>query len=106
MSNEEVAQRAGALLEGLGVVGAGCDLVEGRSMVGGGSLPEESLPTTLIALPSLTASGLAPEAQAQALRTGRPSIVPRIQENRVVLDLRTVLPRQEALLARRLADLL
>ena len=103
---EDVARRASALLDSLGHRSAQCELMEGRSMVGGGSLPEESLPTVLIALPERTATGLTPESLARELRTGQPAIVPRILDDRVVLDLRTVLPNQEALLASRLSDLL
>jgi L-seryl-tRNA(Ser) seleniumtransferase len=93
MSQEEVTARAQRLVSALG---GACDLVAGRSMIGGGSLPEESLPTTLIALP-----GASSEALAAKLRTGYPAVLARVQDDRVVLDLRTVLPGQEeALLAR------
>jgi L-seryl-tRNA(Ser) seleniumtransferase len=101
MPPEEVTARAKALLASLGPKAAGCALVPGRSMIGGGSLPEESLPTTLIALPSA-----APDALAAALRQGRPPIVARVQEGRVLLDLRTVLSGEEEPLAARLRELL
>ncbi len=98
-SEAELSARAQALLEGLGPLGARCVLIAGRSMVGGGSLPGESLPTTLVALPAGDA-----EAQARALRLGHPPVVARIVDGRVVLDLRTVLPGQEAALAQRVAE--
>jgi len=101
MSTEEVTTRARALLETLGTPGARCELVPGRSMVGGGALPEESLPTTLIALPGVEATTL-----AAALRHGEPPIVAHIQDERVVLDLRTVLPEEEQALVARLRELL
>ncbi len=101
MPEESVADRARALLNRLGSLGESCELLPGRSMVGGGSLPEETLPTTLIALPAH-----APNAQATALAMGKPPVVARIQGEHVVLDLRTVLPFQEDALIARLRDLL
>ncbi|OGO04173.1 MAG: L-seryl-tRNA(Sec) selenium transferase, partial [Chloroflexi bacterium RBG_13_56_8] len=64
-SRDEVDQRARQLLGALGTAGAKCELVPGRSTVGGGSLPEETLPTMLIALP-----GKATDELARSLRTG------------------------------------
>ena len=101
MTQEEIAGRARTLLESLGPTGARCQLVPGRSVVGGGSLPEESLPTTLIALPGGDVNSL-----AIALRVESPSVVARIMDDRVVIDLRTVLPRQEKALGKRLRALL
>ena len=101
MTVQEITARAHGFLEVLGEVAAQCELVPGHSMVGGGSLPEERLPTTLIALPGEEATSL-----AKALRASKRPIVARIQAERVVLDLRTVLPPQEEILAARLRELL
>ena len=101
ISQQEIAGRARKLVAALGPVGGGCELLPGRSMVGGGSLPEEALPTTMIALP-----GAAPESLAKALRCGRPSIVARVHDEKVLLDLRTVLARQEETLVARLREVL
>ncbi|MHB0857467.1 MAG: L-seryl-tRNA(Sec) selenium transferase [Anaerolineae bacterium] len=101
MSAAEVGERARALVEALEPACKGCTLLEGRSMIGGGSLPEESLPTVLIALPVGTPSQVAVE-----LRTGSPAVVARVQEGRILLDLRTVLPTQEEALLTRLRQLL
>ncbi len=98
---EEVADRGRRLLDALGQAAAGCDLIAGRSMIGGGSLPEESLPTTLIALPPDHATALAAN-----LRAGDPPVVARIQDERVVLDLRTVLPQEEGALLANLREAL
>ena len=59
-------------------------LVDGDSTVGGGSLPGETLPTTLIALESAQ-----PDALLAKLR--EVEVIARIKDNRVLLDLRTVL---------------
>jgi L-seryl-tRNA(Ser) seleniumtransferase len=77
-------------------------VVEGRSMVGGGSLPEESLPTRLLALGG--DGSLDAEALARRLRKGEPAVVGRIERDTLLLDPRTVDPREdrtllEALLA-------
>jgi len=101
MPLDEITGRARKVLAALGLAGSRCDLLPGCSMVGGGSLPEEGLPTTLIALP-----GVASESLGKALRCGRPAVVARVHEGRIVLDLRTVLPRQEEALVARLREVL
>jgi L-seryl-tRNA(Ser) seleniumtransferase len=60
---------------------------EGRSMIGGGSLPEESRPTGLLALP---ADGVDLSDLARRLRTGTPSVVARIEHDLLLFDPRTV----------------
>lgn len=106
MSAEEVASRARTFVDALGAVGRGCELLPGRSMIGGGSLPGESLPTTLITLATRSEPAAHPTSLARALRRGRPAVVARIQDERVVLDLRTVLPGQEKALAARVREVL
>jgi len=101
MSVDEITLRARRLLELLGPAAKRCELLDGESMVGGGSLPQESLPTTLIGLPGGKTVSI-----AKALRTGSPSVVVRIQGEKVLLDLRTVLPRQEDALVARLREVL
>jgi L-seryl-tRNA(Ser) seleniumtransferase len=66
-------------------------------MVGGGSLPEESLSTKLVAIPG---TGAALEALAKRLRLGDPPIIARIEDNRLLLDPRTVDPREDSALIR------
>jgi L-seryl-tRNA(Ser) seleniumtransferase len=74
--------RKRALKRGLDV-----DTRSGESTVGGGSLPGETIPTTLLLLPKpLTSSDL---------RNCQPPVIGRTQDQRVLLDLRTVLPDQE-----------
>lgn len=71
----------------------------GRSTVGGGSLPGETLPTHLVAL-----EGTSPDAVSARLRMGDPPVIARIEDDRLVFDPRTVLPEQEATLWARIAE--
>jgi L-seryl-tRNA(Ser) seleniumtransferase len=68
-------------------------------MVGGGSLPEESLPTKLL---SLAGDGPRLTEVARRLRTGDPAVVARIEDDRLLLDPRTVRPDQDAALLKAL----
>ena len=80
----------------------GCGRVErGRSTVGGGSLPGETLPTWLLTIDAGDAAGGA-QALAARLRAGEPPVVARIEDDGVLIDPRTVLPGQEEPLARAL----
>jgi len=73
-------------------LGAG-EVVDGESMVGGGSLPGETLPTRLVAL-----TVKAPNAFAAKLRALSPPIIARVAEGKVTLDPRTVLEEDEGAL--------
>jgi L-seryl-tRNA(Ser) seleniumtransferase len=83
-------------LKGLGIP---AQVVPGRSAVGGGSLPGETLPTHLVALDVES-----PDRVAVQLRAGQPPVVTRIEDGRLVLDPRTVLPEQEPMLLRLVAE--
>ncbi len=70
----------------------GSGVVErGRSAVGGGSLPGQTLPTALLAIDAEAG----PDAFAASLRQGAVPVVARIENDRVLLDPRTVLPDQD-----------
>jgi L-seryl-tRNA(Ser) seleniumtransferase len=87
---DEIAKRARRWAR---AVGQGATVVDGRSMVGGGSLPEESLPTKLLALASTPDRSA--EALARRLRESDPPVVARIERDTVLLDPRTVHPRED-----------
>ncbi len=74
-------------------IGEPAKLVDGRSMVGGGSLPEASLPTKLVAVPG---DGAYVTDLARRLRLSDPPVVARIERDALMLDPRTVLPRQDS----------
>ncbi|MCI0701335.1 MAG: L-seryl-tRNA(Sec) selenium transferase [Planctomycetia bacterium] len=65
---------------------------EDVAYVGGGSLPDVGVPTTVLAI---AANGLSESELATRLRTGTPPVVGRVQDERVLLDLRCVFARQE-----------
>jgi L-seryl-tRNA(Ser) seleniumtransferase len=69
------------------------ELLEGESAIGGGAGPTANLPTTLIAITDSTRSAQEIET---LLRTSSPPIITRIADQKVLLDLRTVFPDQEA----------
>lgn len=94
-----LAARASAWLEALRSVAPGAELRESSSAIGGGTLPEVTLPTTVLALPPGDADGL-----AARLRHGDPPVVGRIEDGRVVLDPRTVMPWEDEVLVRRLRE--
>ncbi|MSP13105.1 MAG: L-seryl-tRNA(Sec) selenium transferase [Chloroflexi bacterium] len=79
----------------LSAAGIDTRTLAGESTVGGGSLPGETMPTLLLALPHAH-----PQDLARRLRQGQPAVVPRIQDGMVVFDLRTVLPDEDAILVR------
>ena len=67
-------------------------LLAGNSLVGGGSCPEYDIPTTLIALES---KGVSLNTIESRLRLQDPAIVIRLEEDKALIDLRTVFPSQE-----------
>ena len=77
-----------------GCLGEGVAVVEARSAIGGGSLPGESLPTWCVALGCAERTGGA-DGLTQRLRSGDTPVVARIEDEKVLLDPRTVLPEEE-----------
>jgi L-seryl-tRNA(Ser) seleniumtransferase len=72
--------------------GARTVALAGHSVVGGGSCPDVNLPTLLLALASDQRSASEIEAR---LRRQHPAIIARLEDDRVLIDLRTVFPAQE-----------
>lgn len=71
-------------------------VIEGRSMIGGGSLPEESVPTMLC---SLDPPDGAEDRLARMLRANEPPVIARMEDGRVLLDPRTVDPSDDGAVA-------
>jgi L-seryl-tRNA(Ser) seleniumtransferase len=98
MSREEVARRAEVFVTacaGLAAHGWRFELAAGESVIGGGSTPGQALPTTLVAVrhPRSSAGDL-----EHRLRSANPPVLARVENNRVLIDLRTVFPEQEPVL--------
>jgi L-seryl-tRNA(Ser) seleniumtransferase len=91
---EQLQAEAETLAARLQEMGLKAAVVESESTVGGGSLPGTSLPTWLVAVESEHLEGF-----AAALRANEPPIIGRIQDGRLLFDLRTVLYDQRHLLA-------
>ncbi|MBN1536599.1 MAG: L-seryl-tRNA(Sec) selenium transferase [Anaerolineales bacterium] len=77
------------------------EVINGLSTVGGGSLPGETLPTTLFSIEIKN-----PQAVLKKLRNNKLAIVARIQNDRIVFDPRTVLIEQEEVFTRSLKTIL
>ncbi len=94
----EIRRRAEALASALGRKSRGLavELVEGESVIGGGSTPGAALATVLVAV---TAEGLSADELAARLRAADPPVIARVEEGRVLLDLRTVFAEQDAAVA-------
>jgi L-seryl-tRNA(Ser) seleniumtransferase len=101
---EEIDRRARLWAETLGV---SAQVIEGESMVGGGSLPGSTLPTRLVAIRSSRGKG-ANFAQklAYRLRTNKKfSVIGRISDDVLLLDPRSVLPEEDEIVLQALRDL-
>jgi L-seryl-tRNA(Ser) seleniumtransferase len=96
MSADDIEARAQALAASLAAHDWRVAMISGSSAVGGGSAPGLHLPTVLLAI---TRDGESPDATERWLRSLDPPVIARIEHDRVVLDLRTVLPEQDATLA-------
>jgi L-seryl-tRNA(Ser) seleniumtransferase len=95
-SRDEIQARAKKLISKLALdenEPLQAELIEGESAVGGGSGPNARPATVLIALSHRFMSA---EALEQTLRTFQPPIIARVANDRVLIDLRTVLPKDEA----------
>lgn len=93
LSKEEIGARAEALAAGIGSPRLRAEVVDGESILGGGAAPSSVLPTRLLAL---TCEGLSADELAARLRGSEPAIIARVEDGRVLLDLRTVFPEQDA----------
>lgn len=82
------------------------EVVDGESMIGGGSLPGSTLPTKLVAIGGRgKMSRSAVQALARRLRGKEPSIIGRISDDALLLDPRTVIPEEDEIVLKSLKDL-
>jgi L-seryl-tRNA(Ser) seleniumtransferase len=97
LTPQQVKVRAEAWREALGQG----EVTESESTVGGGSLPEESMPTFVLAL-----SVKSPDKFMKRLREADPPVIARMENDRVLLDPRTVFEEQDATIISTLRSLL
>jgi L-seryl-tRNA(Ser) seleniumtransferase len=89
MSVDTIRQRAQSWVDTLGIG----EMIESQSTVGGGSLPDEVLPTMVFAL-----SVHSPNKILDQLRSYQPPIIARLEADKVIFDPRTIMPEQENVL--------
>ena len=102
MRADEIAQRAEALTaklrHALANASVTIEMLPGFSVIGGGSTPDQQLPTHLISIASSKFSPATIETRLRRPASG-PPVIARIENNRLILDLRTVSPDEEPALA-------
>ncbi len=81
------------------------EIADGTSLAGGGSTPAQSLPTKIIRIASARYSASQLEQRLRSAPAGI-SVIARVEDDRLILDLRTVFPEQEALLVKSVASAL
>jgi L-seryl-tRNA(Ser) seleniumtransferase len=101
LTADEIEARAHALGDRLASSGWRVAMISGSSAVGGGSAPGVPLPTVLL---SIGRDDDSPDRIEAWLRSLDPPVIARIEHDRVVLDLRTVMPHEDERLARLLAS--
>jgi L-seryl-tRNA(Ser) seleniumtransferase len=97
MSSERIRVRAEKIAARL--IGWDVDVRPGLSIIGGGSTPEQALPTWLISIGGPDAIHLQDD-----LRLGDPAVIARMEDDRLVFDLRTVYESEEEELIEALAQ--
>jgi L-seryl-tRNA(Ser) seleniumtransferase len=104
-SADEIGKRAADFVHGVQTAipagGVKIDILDGASLVGGGSTPSQSLPTKIIRIASSRYSANELEQQLRSGCTGSTGIpvIARIEDDCLRIDLRTVFPEQQAALA-------
>jgi len=103
LSAEEIKARAETLASEIaGNKKLRAEVIPSESLIGGGTAPTATLPTFVVAI---THKDMSADELASKLRMNTPPIVARVDEGRVLLDLRTVFPEQDAILAAALKQL-
>jgi L-seryl-tRNA(Ser) seleniumtransferase len=92
-SVSELDLRGKSIALSLGARGINGDVVASTASVGGGAFPTVAIPSVAIAL-----RGAAHRVE-ERLRAGTPAVIGRIADGKLLLDMRTVLPREDEMLA-------
>ena len=112
LSKEEIETRAQAMAKSFvqsepapadsGPKRINVEIIDGESVIGGGAAPSSVLPTRLLAV---SCADLTADTLCARLRNSDPPIIARVEDGRVLLDLRTVAPEQDALIAQALQSI-
>ena len=100
LSKQEIDERASALAARVQRSRLRIEIIDGESLLGGGAAPSSVLPTRILAL---ACEGFSADELARKLRGSEPPIIARVEDGRVLLDLRTVFPEQDAIVESALA---
>jgi L-seryl-tRNA(Ser) seleniumtransferase len=92
VTKEEINRRAESLAAQLRSSKLSIEVTDGESVIGGGAAPSSTLPTRLLAL---SCEGLCADKLSAQLRAFDPPIIARVEQGRVLLDLRTVFADQD-----------
>ncbi|HEY1270761.1 MAG TPA: L-seryl-tRNA(Sec) selenium transferase, partial [Terriglobales bacterium] len=103
LSQDEIGRRTEALAGQVRSAKLSVELIDGESVIGGGAAPSAVLPTRLLAM---SHKDLSADELAAHLRQAQVPIVARVEEGRVLLDLRTVFPEQDAAILESLREAL
>jgi L-seryl-tRNA(Ser) seleniumtransferase len=96
LTKQEIGRRAESLAAQVQSSTLNIEITDGESVIGGGAAPSSVLPSPLLAL---SCSALSADELAARLRASDPPIIARVEQGRVLLDLRTVFPDQDPLIA-------
>jgi L-seryl-tRNA(Ser) seleniumtransferase len=96
LGKEDIQRRAEALAAQVGSSKLQITVIDGESVIGGGAAPSSVLPTRLLAV---TSKNLSADDLAARFRGCEPPIIVRVDEGSVLMDLRTVFPEQDSIVA-------
>jgi len=102
LPKDDIARRGEAVIAGVKGQKLKLELCDGESVIGGGAAPSAVLPTRLIAI---NHADLSADELCIRLRENDPPIIARVENGRVLLDLRTVFSQQDAAIAASLISL-
>jgi L-seryl-tRNA(Ser) seleniumtransferase len=101
LSKEEIGRRAEAVAEKINPSRLSLEVIDGESVIGGGAAPSAVLPTRLLAI---ACKGLSADELSSSLRAANPPIIARVEDGRVLLDLRAVFPEQDEAIVKALIE--
>jgi L-seryl-tRNA(Ser) seleniumtransferase len=99
---EEIGTRAQAVAGKMKTSKVSVEVLDGESVIGGGAAPSAVLPTRLLAI---TCEGLSADELSARLRASDPPVIARVEEGRVLLDLRTVFTEQDEALVQAISKI-